>query len=591
MWKFLSFSGGRAYNGGSKHWGGINIFKEQLNEYIMQLGCSGRELADASGLSPATISRYRGGERRPESEAERAKLISGIARLAERRGVPALTEEAVAEGFRPFFPEESFDAGHLRAALNTLLTTFSISVSDLARSTNYDASYLSRIRSGQRRPADPERFIAAVAEHVLRRCDAPAERDILAELTGAGGQDEEGLYRSLVQWLGGRHGERRSDVSAFLKQLDAFDLGEYIRTIHFDELKVPTAPFQLPLSKTYYGLEEMRAGELDFLKATVLGRSLDPVFLCSDMPMDDMAQDEDFKKKYMFGLAMLLKKGLHLNVVHNLDRPFPELMLGLQGWIPLYMTGQISPYYLKGVQNNVYCHFLNVSGSAALSGECVAGAHAQGRYELVKGGEALRYFRDRAAAIQRKALPLMDIYREDQAAAFRAFLASDARSAGTRTRLLASPPISTLREETLQAMLAARDLPLADCRRILEHAAAQRDRMETVLAHSPVSDAFPALTREEFERYPPALPLSEMFFDRNLRYTYAEYCRHAEETQAFAAARSGYTVRPCDAAFRNISIAVRAGEWALVSKNGSPAIHFVIRYPKLRGAIEAFLCG
>ena len=544
------------------------MFHDRLNEYITQLGCSGRELAEASGLSPATVSRYRSGERRPESAAEqRAKLVSGIARLAESRGVPALTEEAVAEGFRPFFPEESFDAGHLRAALNTLLTTFSISVSDLARSTNYDASYLSRVRSGQRRLADPERFIAAVAEHVLRRCDTPAERDILAELTGAGGQGEEELYRSLVQWLGGRHVARGSDVSAFLRQLDAFDLGEYIRTIHFDELKVPTAPLQLPLSKTYYGLEEMRAGELDFLKATVLGQSPDPVFLCSDMPMDDMAQDEDFKKKYMFGLAMLLKKGLRLNVVHNLDRPFPELMLGLQGWIPLYMTGQISPYYLKGVQNNVYCHFLNVSGSAALSGECVAGAHAQGRYELVKGGEALRYFRDRA------------------------FLASDARSAGTRTRLLASPPISTLREETLRAMLAARDLPPADCRRILEHAAAQQDRMETVLTHSPVSDAFPALTREEFERYPPALPLSEMFFDRNLRYTYAEYCRHAEETQAFAAARSGYTVRPCDAAFRNISIAVRAGEWALVSKNGSPAIHFVIRYPKLRGAIEAFLCG
>lgn len=553
--------------GAANTWEECAVFHDRLNEYITQLGCSGRELAEASGLSPATVSRYRSGERRPESEAERAKLVSGIARLAESRGVPALTEEAVAEGFRPFFPEESFDAGHLRAALNTLLTTFSISVSDLARSTNYDASYLSRVRSGQRRLADPERFIAAVAEHVLRRCDTPAERDILAELTGAGGQGEEELYRSLVQWLGGRHVARGSDVSAFLRQLDAFDLGEYIRTIHFDELKVPTAPFQLPLSKTYYGLEEMRAGELDFLKATVLGQSPDPVFLCSDMPMDDMAQDEDFKKKYMFGLAMLLKKGLRLNVVHNLDRPFPELMLGLQGWIPLYMTGQISPYYLKGVQNNVYCHFLNVSGSAALSGECVAGAHAQGRYELVKGGEALRYFRDRA------------------------FLASDARSAGTRTRLLASPPISTLREETLRAMLAARDLPPADCRRILEHAAAQQDRMETVLTHSPVSDAFPALTREEFERYPPALPLSEMFFDRNLRYTYAEYCRHAEETQAFAAARSGYTVRPCDAAFRNISIAVRAGEWALVSKNGSPAIHFVIRYPKLRGAIEAFLCG
>lgn len=45
-----------------------------------------------------------------------------------------------------------------------------------------------------------------------------------------------------MQWLGGRHVARKSDVSAFLRQLDAFDLGEYIRTIHFDELKVPTGP-------------------------------------------------------------------------------------------------------------------------------------------------------------------------------------------------------------------------------------------------------------------------------------------------------------------------------------------------------------
>ena len=55
------------------------MFHDRLNEYITQLGCSGRELAEASGLSPATVSRYRSGERRPESEAERAKLVSGIA--------------------------------------------------------------------------------------------------------------------------------------------------------------------------------------------------------------------------------------------------------------------------------------------------------------------------------------------------------------------------------------------------------------------------------------------------------------------------------------------------------------------------------
>lgn len=47
------------------------------------------------------------------------------------------------------------------------------------------------------------------------------------------------------------------------------------------------------------------------------------------------------------------------------------MMLGLESWIPIYMTGQVSPYYLKGVQNTVYCHFHYVSGAAALTGECI----------------------------------------------------------------------------------------------------------------------------------------------------------------------------------------------------------------------------
>ena len=567
------------------------MFNDQLNAYIAQLSCSGRELAEESGLSAATVSRYRSGERKPESSAEREKLISGIARLAAARGVAGLTEEAVTAAFRPFFPEDNVDTERLRSAFDLLLSTFSISISDLARSTNYDASYLSRIRSGRRRPADPEHFVSAVADFVLRRYDAPAERAILAELIGAEGdvQDAEALASGLARWLGGRNTVQNGDISSFLKQLDAFDLNEYIRSIHFDRLKVPAAPFQLPLSKTYYGLEEMCAGELDFLKATVLGKSTDPVFMCSDMPMDDMAADENFKKKYMFGLAMLLKKGLHLSVVHNLNRPFSELMLGLEGWIPLYMTGQITPYYLKGVQNNVYCHFLNVSGSAALSGECIAGAHAQGRYELVKGGEALRYYRDRAAAIRKKASALMDIYREEQAVALRAFLLADAQTAGARSRLLAAPPLETLPEESLHAMLRSRGLPETVERRIHDHAAAQRGRMETILAHSTVTDRFPELTQEEFDRYPPAIPLSTLFLGQDVRYSYEEYTRHLEQTRTYALTHKGYTVQPCDAVFRNISISVRAGQWAMVSKSNSPAIHFVIRYSKLRSAIEEFL--
>lgn len=55
-------------------------------------------------------------------------------------------------------------------------------------------------------------------------------------------------------------------------------------------------------------------------------------------------------------------------MIHNIDRPFSEMILGVESYIPMYMTGQISPYYIKGIQNRVFMYFLKVSGTVALSG-------------------------------------------------------------------------------------------------------------------------------------------------------------------------------------------------------------------------------
>ena len=64
-------------------------------------------------------------------------------------------------------------------------------------------------------------------------------------------------------------------------------------------------------------IQEMMEAELDFMKATVLSKSMEPVTMYSDMPLEEMAKDPEFPKKWMFGLAMMLKKGLHLNTVHS----------------------------------------------------------------------------------------------------------------------------------------------------------------------------------------------------------------------------------------------------------------------------------
>lgn len=569
-------------------------FSQVLATQMERCDCTARELARACGLSAATLSRFRSGERTPSRE-DLERLIAGLAAVSVQRGRP-LSEEALREAFSACAELRLIDPETLRTNLNRLLTVLPISTAELSKAISYDPSFLSRVRSGQRSPADPEKFCADVARFLVRRFDDEKGAAAVAELIGIPTEETENetaYFSAVAQWLAGGTAPdggaptQEGSVSAFLQALDSFNLNEYIRAIHFDELKTPTLPFTLPASRVYHGVEEMKRGELDFFKATVLSRSEEPVLLYSDMPMADMAADLDFSKKYMFGLALLLKKGLHLNLIHDLNRPFHELMLGLESHIPLYMTGQISPYYLKDAPNTVFCHFLKVSGAAALAGECIAGQHENGMYYLTKGKSDLAYYRQRASDLLGKAKPLMDIYREPRREALDAFLQAEAQTGGRRRSLLAAPPIYTASEAFLTAFLDRRDVSAKEKQQIFAFAAQQRERLSQLMANGSVRDELPRLTEEEFSAAPPSLPLSELFFERDLVYTYEEYCEHLRLTEEFAAQHGKYeAVVSTDKGFCNINIVLREGKWAMVSKGKTPVIHFVIRHPTLRQAIE-----
>ena len=458
---------------------------------------------------------------------------------------------------------------------------------------NYDPSTIFRFRSGARQPAEPERFAQAVSAYVSQELDDVQHREIAGELLGCGADvlADRAVYCQRVQdWLLGNHAPRQDGVRHFLVKLDEFDLKEYIRSIRFDELKVPTAPFQLPTSRSYFGLQQMMESELDFMKAAVLSRSMEPVILYSDMPMEQMAQDPEFPKKWMFGMAMLLKKGLTLRIIHNIDRSMSEMMLGLESFIPMYMTGQIEPYYFKTPQNGVFLHFMRSAGTVALTGEAVAGHHSEGRYDLTKVKSEVAYCRRRAEAMLENARPRMDIDREDGAARLNAFLLADSRTPGRRRHILYTPPRCTMEPDYLAALLEKQGLPAEERQRICAYAQTRREQLEAILLTDTVHQELPRLSEQAFAQFPPSLPLSGLFCGQDVPYTYETYLAHLAQTEAFAAAHPRYELEfTGGGAFRNLQICIHEGQWAMVSKEKSPAIHFVIRHPKLRAAIERFV--
>lgn len=568
-------------------------FKKLLDNYMELLDCSAKDLAENSGLSAATISRYRSGERTPENGTENfSRLITGIVSIAKSKGIPDISAQSVFDAFSPYV-KNTVDVAHFQKNFHKLLSVVPISISDLARFLNFDPSYISRIRNGQRQPANPTEFARKISCFVARHCQTEEQKAVISSLINCPVEELSNyitFQEQLTDWLLTGAGTVKDSMTVFLEKLDEFDLDEYIHVIHFDKLKVPSVPFQIPTSRTYWGISEMMESELDFLKATVLSKSTAPVIMYSDMPMKEMAKDPEFPKKWMFGMALMLKKGLHLYQIHNLDRSFDEMMLGLESWIPMYMTGQISPYYLKNVQNNTFLHLLKVSGSAALSGEAIAGCHENGKYYLTKSKREMEYYQKRADELLKNAYPLMDIYRSERETELNTFLIADVGKTGKRRGIRSTLPLYTLSEELLERILIRHGIDTRQKQRIKKHVELQKKRIISILSSEIIEDEVPDLPLEEFRKNPPVLDLSGIFCETDLSYTEEEYRLHMNDMKTFSQKNPNYILRiSTDPTFHNLQIFVHEGQWAMISKAKAPSIHFIIHHPKLRNAIENFI--
>ena len=412
-------------------------FAECLNAYMDRAGCTAAELAEASRISKSNISRYTSGKRVPSPESETpAALANALAALAQEKGREDLDAKEIRTAFSEVL-ETAQDSAQFAERFSELLDAFDVSQNQLAQYISFDPSYISRIAAGQRTPADLPLFIEKVATYFMRFHGDPAMHATAVDFARQNGMpeelaDAEALHDLVQNYLSGgivAAAEQDEAQHSFLEALNAFDLNDFLEGVHFDEIKVPSVPFQLPTSKTYEGIEEMKQAELDFYKGAVLSKSTDDIILYSDMPIEEMGEDEEFAKKCMMGLALLLRKGLHLHNIHNVHRPTRELFMGLEAWIPLYMTGQVSPYYLPRPTNTAFLHFLRSAGGVAVSGEAIAGNQGGGRYVVTKSRPDVAYYSRRAKELLAQSKPLLEVYFESDTAKLEAELARLERNA------------------------------------------------------------------------------------------------------------------------------------------------------------------
>lgn len=565
-------------------------FKDKLNEYIDTIDCTSKELSTISEVSESVISRYRSGERTPTLNSKQLKSIcSAIEQIINEKNIIKYKDINIYEELTKVIVDNNpFDYEIFSKNFNELIIVLKININEMSKSIIFDSSYISRIRYGKAKPADPISFCNKVTNFIVTKYN---DADNIKKLSTLIGKDinTNNYYETILDYLvnSSNTSNKKDYINDFLNNLNNFDLNDYIKAIKFDKLKVPNIPFYKAKSKNYYGLEEMKKAELDFFKASVLSKNHEDIFMCSDMPMEDMASDIDFGKKWMFAIAMCLKKGLHLNIIHNLDRPFNEMMLGLESWIPIYMTGQVSPFYLKDTKNSVYGHLNYVSGNYALYGESIKGYHSKGKYYLASNKKEVDYYKAKANYLLKNANPLMDIYTTANQNMFQTFLLNDSKTKNNRKRILNSLPLFTINDDLLDKILKRNKVSKEDIIKIKSYKEKEELYIKEILNTNQITDTISNFSEEVIKNNNTYLALENIFYDKKISYTPDEYKEHLNSTlnyknKNYKAICHDYNI------FNNISITMLEDSYIIISKSSNPVIHFVIKHPKLTDAINNF---
>lgn len=558
-------------------------YHEALDCIIRQYKLSAKEISSISDISPSTISRFRKGTRQPDAEAARC-ITAAVLHLIEAKGTVLTDEQKTAvrqvlNVEKIIFRTEHFDL---------LVSKLNLSMTELAQQINYSLPYLSEIRSGRSQPADRERFLRGLCAYLKLHRQRDEDWRILSVLTGC--REPSGLSAALEQWLWGTDIQKQDGMGKFLRQLDSFDLNQYMTMFHFEPPAIPENYDVSVLCRDYIGTEQMRQAELNFFRMTLLSGSTEPIFMHNEMSLSDMARDEEFNKNWMLSVAMCLKKGLHLDIIHDIDRPTEEMLLGLQAWIPLYMTGQISPYYLRTSPKGLYRVVQYLSGAAYLGGICIS--HDDAYYALTNQKEQMQTAAVRRVNALKSAQPLMEIYNSETRELYDSFVKIETQGEGKRIALYPSLPLYTLSEELLTAILDRNSVAVEEQAAILQSYHEALRRTERILEHSEVSVAVPDLSAETFSAQPLCLSLTDSFFNSDFTYTWEEYRAHLALTEAFTQAHENYQLLPQKSAiFRNIRIKCKLHDWVMISKSNAPTTHFVLRHPKMIAAIENFCIG
>ncbi len=543
---------------------------KQINDLIEKYRCTAKELANASDLSVSVISRYRNGTRHP-SKQQLQKLAKGFEVIAKKHGEEFdLSDMDISD--------ENNNMDMFVRKFNILVSTLDINMNDFARFSNYDPSFISRVRSKQRNISDSSSFAEKIGEFLNLKYRNEKYDSMISAL-----MDNAEMTKTNETYI---NGVREWFLSEKIAATD------HVIQFHNDK---PPRNYDIVLPafnkvRSYIGKENVCRGELDFLRYVLADEDTKELYVFSEMP-HFIFRHEQLSDEWIYLMSEIIKKGVSVIFVHNIERPFEDITIAIQKMFPLFMSGGLKPFYLPTAKSGIYYHVCGCTDKIVMYGEGVYGHETHVKLNLDRTSESLKYYNREMRVILQKSRSLMNVYKHDNVDTLIQFLNADVHTSGERRGIWSVFPLWTMKRDLLISVLQNQKASEAEIAKIMDVYRHAKENIISILKSFTIDDRITLFSREEFEKEPFGLSVTGAFQERPFFYNdYSEYIEHKKQTIEFAEKYDNYNIEFDNRyKLKNVNIIMHNDKWVMISKNDCQPIHFIIRHPKIRRAFEEML--
>ena len=300
------------------------------------------------------------------------------------------------------------DPAAFGAKLDSVMTLAEIANSRMARHSNVDASYISRLRNGKRMPKNNPELIDRLCSVIAVRCVELGRAEQLCSMIGAecGRKEPEALAVLLSEWLTCRNAS--AGIGAVSRLMTSISLAEHIPDELLIDLCKAADPEILNEKKEhYYGLKGLQRASVRLLGNAVM-RGSETLLLYSDMNQRWLGQD--FFPVWLTLMSECLKRGTKMHIIHHIDRAADEMIEALHKWLPLYMSGLIESYYCILPQGSRFSTTLfSDPGNACITGQCVTGSEDEAVFRYTTSPEEIAALENEICTLLSQSRPLLTV--------------------------------------------------------------------------------------------------------------------------------------------------------------------------------------